>query len=96
MDKGGWISVKDKEPNPTHNGILYCDAHGNVGVTYSIITFRNIYFDDSFREEFFKRMAGIKSEYDLLILENRITHWMPLPEPPKEVQKDACVQNRDL
>ena len=65
---GRWISVKDRLPE---EGIraLTLDKYGNIGVRA------------------LKRFAGEENPLfrpDGLAPGKHITHWMPLPQPPKE------------
>lgn len=83
-----WISVKDRLPD--HGRYLtYCQSFFVPDVGYCEIV---DYFCDEmkmpsqykFAEE---REAGwwdYENEDDLFYRVTNVTHWMPLPEPPKE------------
>ena len=64
---GGWISVKERMPEPPAQCLVYSDKarrpRGMETATYT---------------EFGWMTAAYFPE---------ITHWMPLPEPPEEVQE---------
>lgn len=67
---GEWISIKDRLP----------EEKGEYLVTYHPCYWDNVYEElrvgiDSFRG----KSAWAKKKYQ------RVTHWMPLPELPKEV-----------
>lgn len=83
-----WTDVNTQPPQIHPEGILVCDVHGNIMLTRQLITLgtegNQFYLDDSYSNAFFDRIAGKEDEIDVLIYENRITHWMPLPKPPKQ------------
>lgn len=68
-----WISVEEKLPD--FEGAVLCmrKSHIRVGLSYQEI----LYFD--YDEQWFKDMFR-----DFFVEEGCITHWMPLPEQPKE------------
>lgn len=68
-----WISVEEKLPD--FEGAVLCmrKSHIRVGLSYQEI----LYFD--YDDQWFKDMFR-----DFFVEEGCITHWMPLPEPPKE------------
>ena len=72
-----WISVKDRRPDS--NGLYIvtaCDegCSAGEGIWYDTVVVTAEYYDGSWT--WFE--GG--SEYDLSGI---VTHWMPLPEPPK-------------
>ena len=74
-----WISVKDK--SPTKKGqylVAYHVAHwDSVNYEYTVVGI------DSFRGgKADNRYSWAHNKYRL------VTHWMPLPEPPKEENDD--------
>lgn len=74
----GWISVKDRLPDDSDKIVLVI-ANGKFG---------NITLDEAFELACYYKDDGwvLESYPDM---ENvRVTHWMPLPEPPKEVNHD--------
>lgn len=62
VSNGGWISVKDRLPDP-NNFVLTIDK---LGFFYMDSVNKNGKWDE--------QDGGF----------NPVTHWMPLPEPPKE------------
>lgn len=72
---GGWISCEDRLP--IEQGPVLCYARSTTGEgNYRILgTLRN-------GEFWFLQVDGTQLSFPNLCLE--VTHWMPLPEPPKE------------
>lgn len=67
-----WISVKDRLPEDETKVLVCCKAVG----TYKPIN--NIHMQTNHISSYNKRWdVSIPFGYE-------ITHWMPLPEPPKE------------
>ncbi|MCZ8880839.1 DUF551 domain-containing protein [Escherichia albertii] len=66
----GWISCSERMPNDGQHVIILCDG---AFVLYA--QYRDGEFFDVVRngEEFFETQS------------RNVTHWMPLPEPPQEV-----------
>ena len=75
---GGWISVKDRLPDEKLNP--YTHDYQEV------ICFLNTRIGCDVRAYKFGRGHFL---HDGLEIDKYITHWMPLPEPPKEVTGDA-------
>ncbi len=74
----GWISIKDRLPDRDDELVLVI-ANGKFG---------NITLDEAFELACYYKDDGwvLESYPDM---ENiRVTHWMPLPKPPKEVNHD--------
>ena len=67
----GWISVKDKVPES--NEIVLVSAQDKDGDRYHALAVRYPCGDWDSTDEYFNQWDG------------EVTHWMPLPEPPKEV-----------
>lgn len=65
-----WINVKDKLPLDSRS-ILICSKDGGVGYGW-YTALEGWYYCRCYDNEF------------IHISENDITHWMPLPESPKE------------
>ena len=73
---GGWISVKDRLPKIMINKVLvwleHEDLNGYIGYGhYEKFHGEEMWYDLEHGERFDKRGYIV-------------THWMPLPEPPKE------------
>ncbi|ELG90637.1 hypothetical protein A311_01306 [Escherichia coli KTE146] len=68
----GWISCSERMPDDGQHVIILCDG---AFVLYA--QYRDGEFFDVVRngEEFFETQS------------RNVTHWMPLPEPPKEVNR---------
>jgi len=74
---GGWISVKERLPTSIVNKVLvwleHEDLNGYLGFGhYEKYKGQEIWYDLEHNEAFSIRGYAV-------------THWMPLPEPPKEV-----------
>ncbi len=80
----GWISVKDRLPEKDENYIVTaCDegCSAGEGIWYSTVVVVAEYYKGSWT------WYEGGSEYSL---EGIVTHWMPLPNPPKgEERKDG-------
>lgn len=70
----GWVNVKDRLPEETGE---YLFVYDNYYVTYVTIGWFNAYKAEWRMGH--NRIVPIEPE--------NITHWMPLPEPPKEDEK---------
>lgn len=81
-----WISIKDRLPRK--NGkYLCCDKDKHI----HILSFaQNLYSIDSwdFAKEHRSGFYDYSDEYGYYEWDG-VTHWMPLPEPPKEGAKNA-------
>lgn len=75
-----WISCKDNMPDTLEHGLstmysdccLVCDAFGWVGMAY--------YITDGQKSWWEFADAQNKNKIDW----TEVTHWMPVPEPPKD------------
>ena len=83
-----WISVNERLPACTHECKYYEDENvsGDIVQESDVVLFRGEG----------KVFAGVFDEYDLwwgyfpgniAFTVHDVTHWMPLPEPPKETNK---------
>lgn len=84
-DEVRWISVKDRLPKDGLIGKLICDDDNNVRICDKVTTVtlsngEKVFSSDSQLVDFI--MEGMKVPPDKI---THITHWMPLPEPPKEL-----------
>lgn len=71
---GGWVSVKDRLPENETEVIII--VQHRIG-WYRAFAWHDAYGWHSIADEF------CDGDSDL------VTHWMPLPKPPKEVTKDG-------
>lgn len=69
----GWISVDDKLPNETQKSyLIYYKRHGGLNGCYNLSFVSKDYFMSDKRWEIEDRFPDAK-----------VTHWQPLPQPPK-------------
>ena len=68
-----WIPVTDRLPNIFEGVLAYCPKRRNTYLLYINARWEWHFFD--------KTVAGA-------LLDEAVTHWMPLPEPPKEDDHD--------
>lgn len=64
-----WIPVSERLPNVFEGVLAYCPKNRNTYLLYINARGEWHFFD--------KTVAGA-------LLDEAVTHWMPLPEPPKE------------
>ena len=94
---GGWVSVKDRLPeeNVAVNIVYvntdpenYCEHIKDKPFTATGVYFRGEwYWWSSVVQDYLAEYGvGYTDKMDKAII---VTHWMPLPEPPKEVSGDA-------
>ena len=75
-----WISVKDRLPEYEINVLVWGEARGmnpNMGGAYTFICRRK-----NLKGTFFEKQADRYVEENQFVAKY-VTHWMPLPEPPK-------------
>lgn len=72
-----WISVKDKLPKYSKEVLTYTPG---MAMPIRVDAYDGYYGEDDGKWYEGWRYRGNHAE-------NRITHWMPLPEPPKEDAK---------
>ena len=68
--KQEWISVKDRLPERLKEVLICFDDYGRKSV--SVATYRDYFYG----KEWLSNMVSLSVDC--------VTHWMPLPEPPKE------------
>ena len=86
---GGWISVKDRLPEAAGYECLVCAANENTNQTH-VFTAHTGYGEPGWWTSNAHYMSRAKSPSDnSLHPALRVTHWMPLPEPPEEVKCDG-------
>lgn len=69
-----WISVKDKLPPIDKRVVIYNEGKKETGLGYI-----DKYNEDNVSKKHIYPNWNIYGGYGL----SKITHWMPLPEPPK-------------
>lgn len=88
----GWISVKDKLPEPEQDVLVI--AHGWSGRLLYIGSYQRMEAETSW-------LTGVTSkasDWSLwgwsYLREPEVTHWMPLPEPPMSAKMDGDAERR--
>lgn len=81
---GGWISVKDRLPSDNGCYLVYCMSYRNAlafiaGFSTCLENVDEYNFEGEKRPGWF----NYDDEYGFYEIDG-VTHWMPLPEPPKE------------
>jgi len=80
----GWISVKDRRPDAAGYECLVCAVNENTNQTHVFTAFTG-YGEPGWWTYNVTYMSKARSPRDNSIHPAlKITHWMPLPEPPKE------------
>ncbi len=80
----GWISVKDRLPDQAGYECLVCAVNENYNQTH-VFTASTGYGEPGWWTGNVHYMARVKSPQDNRVHPAlKITHWLPLPEPPKE------------
>ena len=74
MKRSGWISVKDRLPDEKNSVLILC-KNGAMFTGYRLNHIQN--YDSGW-------MVHTVLRSTKKINKGRVTHWMPLPEPPKE------------
>jgi hypothetical protein len=78
-----WISVKDSLPNENGLYLCFCKGYGNHHY-YDVVTFANCLEKvDKYDFEGRNRCGWYNYDSEYGYYEQDVTHWMPLPEPPK-------------
>jgi hypothetical protein len=73
-----WISVKERLPEEDQQVLVYSEDY-----PMEVMWFRNNKFNEYYED------LDIKKDYNFEIEE--VTHWMPIPEPPKD-QCECCLE----
>ncbi|UOH19857.1 DUF551 domain-containing protein [Acinetobacter sp. NyZ410] len=100
-----WISVDEKMPEPLRNVLVLIDENPVKNQNQMVANFipqfteesecgewsefceeRDMYF---IPEGWYANTAYIGDEYSSYFIDEKVTHWMPLPEPPKEEKEEG-------
>jgi hypothetical protein len=73
-DNNKWISVKDRLPEDGENVLVYNDDNSEDFIPY---------FTGYFHGGMWYSSYALYEEENFLEVPSIVTHWMPLPEPPK-------------
>ena len=73
---GGWISVKDRMPDEKHSEITHDFEYCLCATTFGDVRPYKFGTPIGWNEPHFWHGSGLMGKY--------VTHWMLLPEPPKE------------
>lgn len=85
----GWISVKDRLPDAAGYECLVCAVNENYNQTH-VFTAHTGYGEPGWWTSNVHYMSRATSPSDnKLHPALKVTHWMPLPEPPKEEEQNA-------
>ncbi len=76
VDVNGWVSVKDRLPNANQGWVTVYGA--NWGFRWMV---QPGFYDVETKEWLSRFIKNDEEEYCAL---EAVTHWQPLPEPPKE------------
>ena len=68
-----WISVEERLPEPYRKVLALREGFPDTGRYICALDSTTLWIDDT-----------LVWNGDLKTWKNRVTHWMPLPEPPKE------------
>lgn len=71
----GWISVKDRLPE-NNVRVLVCSNNGDKDSAIAITHYT--------QKKYGFNIEGWNEPWQYFFYNHDITHWMPLPEPPKE------------
>lgn len=85
---GGWVSVKDRLPEIDERVLVFGVGKYEyfVGSTMTAITCMS---DANLIDCRLKTQPYWLEPWQYYLTDYEITHWMPLPEPPKEAEDDA-------
>ena len=70
-----WISVEDRMPPKETYVLVYCNSGENSCIAFAMNFGRYFVMTDD---------VGYKNTEWKTPIDSEITHWMPMPEPPKE------------
>ena len=76
-ETNGWISVKDRLPENEQYVLLWTKT--------GVMTYAQYLNDEPHRP-----WITYDEDGSIRVWDNVVTHWLPLPEPPKEEKEDAA------
>lgn len=86
LQSNGWISVKDRMPEQAGKRCLVCAKYGNNKNAVFIACIG--YGSGEWETLDCLYMKKVRSPHDKKVHSSYVvTHWMPIPEPPKEVSE---------
>ena len=89
LAKSVWISVEDRLPDAAGYECLVCAVNENYNQTH-IFTAHTGYGEPGWWTSNVHYMSRAKSPCDnSLHSALKVTHWMPLPEPPEEEKEET-------
>ena len=93
-----WINVKDQMPEYNEPVLVYCgdSAYKHDGLKITVAAYiskeelENTYEEyDGQDEDWYAEVGLFNSDYGSWLMGEKVTHWMPLPEPPKEEKEEG-------
>ena len=82
-----WISVKDRLPEDSgYYLVAYRDKYnGSISIDFDMYVKCNVgeWWESEFACEGWYEVIKNWDDYNSVTVEDSVTHWMPLPEPPK-------------
>ena len=90
-----WNSIKKEKPEIGQICLIFEQGYSIGGYyqsAYHVAKFIKHPIDHR-RQAFADQIEAANGETEHLPLYNRATHWMPLPEPPKQLNKEKFMKD---
>lgn len=84
MANNGWISVKERLPMIDDDVLVFARGKGDGFIGKTKIATAYITDCTYFGGSPIKVVPQWRSQFRFFLTDYEITHWMPMPEPPKE------------